>query len=201
MVAFIIARIDITDPEGAKSAYPKYVEAGGPSYAKHGGRFLVRGGAPQPVEGEGRARNVVIAFPDMAAALSHHGSDVYQGARHYRLPVSIGELVAVNGIAEPSPASDAKQGYWIARFDVRDAEAYRPYVGAAKPAFERHRARFLARGGEHQALEGLARARNVLIEFPSLDEALACWHSDEYQRAREHRLPVSTGEIVIVEGA
>ena len=56
------------------------------------------------------------------------------------------------------------------------------------------------RGGPSQAMEGQARERNVVIEFPSVQHALDCWASDAYQKAREHRLPVSTGEIVIVEG-
>ena len=39
------------------------------------------------------------------------------------------------------------KGYWIARIDVRDPEPYKNYVAAAKPAFERFAANFLARGG------------------------------------------------------
>ena len=40
------------------------------------------------------------------------------------------------------------KAYWIAHVDVRDPERYKDYVAAARPAFERHGARFLARGGE-----------------------------------------------------
>lgn len=201
MPAFIVTRVDITDSEGAKLAYPRYVEEAAPAYARHGARFLVRGGTAHAVEGQGRARNVVTALPDMAAGRAWHGSEIYQAARRHRLAVAEGEMVLLEGAAEPGPASEGRKGYWIARIDVRDPPAYQPYVDTAKPAFERFGARFLARGGAFEALEGEARARNVLIEFASTDQALACWHSDEYQRAREHRLPVSTGEIVIVEGA
>jgi uncharacterized protein (DUF1330 family) len=92
------------------------------------------------------------------------------------------------------------KAYWIARVDVRDPEVYKQYVETAKPAFERHGAKFLARGGRTEALQGTARARNVLIEFPSMEEAVACWNSPEYTKAREIRGPVSTGEFVLVEG-
>ena len=92
------------------------------------------------------------------------------------------------------------KGYWIARYDVRDPETYKDYVEAGKPAFAEFGARFLARGGPSQGMEGEARARNVIIEFPSYQAALDCWNSPVYQAARQHRLPVSTGEIVIVEG-
>jgi uncharacterized protein (DUF1330 family) len=92
------------------------------------------------------------------------------------------------------------KAYWIARVDVHDPETYKLYVETAKPAFERHNAKFLARGGRTEAVQGAARGRNVLIEFASMDEALACWNSPEYTRAQEIRSKVSTGEFVLVEG-
>ncbi len=90
--------------------------------------------------------------------------------------------------------------YWIARVDVSDPETYKKYVETAKPAFVRHQANFLARGGKTEVLEGKARARNVLIEFPSMEEALACYNSPEYTAARKIRQTVSEGEFVLVEG-
>ena len=92
------------------------------------------------------------------------------------------------------------KAYWIARVDVRDPETYKRYVETATPAFQRHKAKFLARGGRTEVLEGAARARNVIIEFPSLEEAHACYHSPEYTAARAIRQPVSDGEFVLVEG-
>ncbi|PRD44268.1 DUF1330 domain-containing protein [Phyllobacterium phragmitis] len=92
------------------------------------------------------------------------------------------------------------KGYWIARVDVRDAERYKDYVSTAKPAFERYGAKFLARGGTAHAVEGTGRARNVVIEFPSLQAALDCYNSPEYQAAKAIRQTVADGEIVIMEG-
>jgi uncharacterized protein (DUF1330 family) len=93
------------------------------------------------------------------------------------------------------------KAYWIARVDVRDPETYKSYVETAKPAFARHQAKFLARGGRTEVLEGKARARNVIIEFPSMEEALACYNSPEYTAARAIRQTVSDGEFVLVESA
>jgi uncharacterized protein (DUF1330 family) len=90
--------------------------------------------------------------------------------------------------------------YWIARVDVSDPETYKKYVETGKPAFERHNAKFLARGGRTEVLEGKGRARNVVIEFPSMEEALACYNSPEYTAARAIRRTVSEGEFVLVEG-
>ncbi|MFN7101175.1 MAG: DUF1330 domain-containing protein [Pseudorhizobium sp.] len=92
------------------------------------------------------------------------------------------------------------KGYWIARVDVRDAERYKDYVATAKPAFERFGANFLARGGHFTELEGQARTRNVVIEFPSLQAAVDCYNSPEYQAAAKIRQEVADAEMVVVEG-
>ncbi|KJF75272.1 DUF1330 domain-containing protein [Agrobacterium arsenijevicii] len=92
------------------------------------------------------------------------------------------------------------KGYWIARVDVRDNERYKDYVSTAKPAFERFGANFLARGGALTELEGKARARNVIIEFPSVQHAIDCYNSPEYQVAAKIRQEVADAEMMIVEG-
>ncbi|MEQ8296067.1 MAG: DUF1330 domain-containing protein [Nitratireductor sp.] len=92
------------------------------------------------------------------------------------------------------------KAYWIAHVDVRDPERYKDYVATAKPAFERYGAKFLARGGTYEAMEGRERARNVVIEFPSLQAARECYNSPEYQAAKAIRVTVADAEMVIVEG-
>jgi uncharacterized protein (DUF1330 family) len=92
------------------------------------------------------------------------------------------------------------KGYWIARVTVNTPDDYPNYVETAKPAFQKYGARFLARGGRSEAVEGPGRARNVLIEFDSYEQALACYRSPEYQEAVKIRQRAADGEIVIVEG-
>ncbi|MBI1622809.1 DUF1330 domain-containing protein [Aquamicrobium zhengzhouense] len=92
------------------------------------------------------------------------------------------------------------KGYWVAHVDVRDPERYKDYVATAKPAFERYGAKFLARGGEYQAMEGTGRSRNVVIEFPSMQAALDCYNSEEYQAAKAIRITVADAEMVIIDG-
>jgi uncharacterized protein (DUF1330 family) len=92
------------------------------------------------------------------------------------------------------------KGYWIARVDVTNPDAYKKYVEGTVEAFEKYGARFLARGGRTQALEGVARARNVVTEFDSLELAVACYNSPEYQRAKAFRDGAAEAEIVVVEG-
>lgn len=92
------------------------------------------------------------------------------------------------------------RGYWIANVEVRDATAYEGYKAANAAVFARYGARFLVRGGAQEVVEGSARSRTVVIEFPSLEAARACWESPEYQAARQLRLPVSEGSLVIIGG-
>ncbi len=93
------------------------------------------------------------------------------------------------------------KGYWIARVDVENAGRYPDYVAAAKPAFEKYNANFLVRGGKTHQLEGEGRGRNVVIEFASVQDALDCYNSPEYQAAKAIRLTASTADMMIVEGA
>lgn len=92
------------------------------------------------------------------------------------------------------------KGYWIARVDIADMEQYKRYIAANGAVFAKYGARFLVRGGRYENPEGTSRARNAVIEFPSYDAAVECWHSPEYQAAMALRTPVSTGDLVIVDG-
>lgn len=93
------------------------------------------------------------------------------------------------------------KGYWIVRVSVKDAERYPEYLTAARPAFEKYGANFIVRGGTSLAMEGEARPRNVVVEFESYEQALACYRSPEYQRAKAVRQKYADADFVIVEGA
>ena len=92
------------------------------------------------------------------------------------------------------------KGYWIPHIDVRDPEGYKGYMAATPPAHAKYHGVALVRGGRMEVVEGRARARVVLREFPDYAAALACYRSPEYQSARPLRLANSTGDFVIVEG-
>ena len=92
------------------------------------------------------------------------------------------------------------KGYWIARVDVTDPESYQKYVAANAAPFAKYGARFVIRGGQFEAVEGAARARNVVLEFPSYQAALECYRSPEYADAMALRLDASEADILIIEG-
>lgn len=92
------------------------------------------------------------------------------------------------------------KAYWIGRVSVTDAESYPEYIRAATPVYEQFGAKFLVRGGAVENLEGLNRERNVVIEWPDLETALAAYNSPEYQAARAIRQRCADSDIIIVEG-
>ncbi len=90
--------------------------------------------------------------------------------------------------------------YWIGRVKVTDEAAYGEYAKRGRRAIVKLGGRFLARGGNCVSLEGDEFPRGVLIEFPSLDQAVACYNSKEYQEAWDFQKNAATREVCIVEG-
>jgi uncharacterized protein (DUF1330 family) len=92
------------------------------------------------------------------------------------------------------------KGYWIVRVDITDQEKYRAYIAANAEPLKKYGARFLVRAGRFENPEGTSRPRNAVIEFPTYDAALECWKSPAYQQALKLRQPVSTADLIIIEG-
>lgn len=92
------------------------------------------------------------------------------------------------------------KGYWMVHVDVSDLEVFKHYAAATPPVLAKFGARFLARAGKHESAEGAGRSRNTIIEFPSYQAALDCYHSEEYQALRRLRQDAGHMDIVVVEG-
>ena len=90
--------------------------------------------------------------------------------------------------------------YLVARVDVHDMEQYKQYTALSPAAIGAFGGEFIVRGGRYAGVEGASRERNVVIEFPDYDAALACYNSPEYAAAREIRQAIADGEITVVEG-
>lgn len=92
------------------------------------------------------------------------------------------------------------KAYWINTFtEIRDEERLAAYVELAGPAMRAAGGRFLARGNPQHALEGATLLRTTLIEFPSVDAALAAYRSDGYQEALRALGDGAAREIRIIE--
>jgi uncharacterized protein (DUF1330 family) len=91
--------------------------------------------------------------------------------------------------------------YVIGNVTVKDPVRYEDYRRLVTPTVERYGGRFIVRGGKIEALEGDWRpSRLVILEFPSVEQARAWWHSPEYTEAKAIRQATSEGTLLIVEG-
>jgi uncharacterized protein (DUF1330 family) len=94
MTAYFVAEIEVTDPAG----YAAYAQAVPELTARFGGRYLVRGGTVEPLEGGwSPKRLIVIAFDDVASAQAWYRSPEYQAILPLRLAAPTGKCVIVEG--------------------------------------------------------------------------------------------------------
>ena len=93
--------------------------------------------------------------------------------------------------------------YWVARSKVNNPEQYKRYTDLVPAIIQKFGGKIMARGGKFKILEGPEKFhRFIVIEFPSLEQAVACHDSPEYQQASAFRKKDGAGEVelVIVEG-
>ncbi len=91
---YILAEIEITDAE----AYPRYAQHVAPLVEKYGGRYLVRGGNPQTIEGERDLKRVaLLEFPSIEQAKAFYYSPEYQAVAQYRWVAAKSELFLLQG--------------------------------------------------------------------------------------------------------
>lgn len=92
MPAYVLADIEVTDPD----AYEDYKRLSSAAAEKYGGRFVVRGGKTEALEGDwATGRFVMIEFADGEAARRWYDSPEYAEARAVRQRASTGRLLLV----------------------------------------------------------------------------------------------------------
>ena len=92
--------------------------------------------------------------------------------------------------------------YWVARAKITDPVQYKKYTDRVPEIIAHHGGKILARGGRYQINEGPHDFhRFVVIEFPTLEQGVACFESPEYQNAAAfRRAGGGLVENVIVDG-
>jgi uncharacterized protein (DUF1330 family) len=98
-LGYWIGHVDVTEPEG----YKAYMAADMAPIGQYGGRFLVRGGTFEQLEGSMRSRTVVLEFPSYDAALACYRSAEYQSAAALRKGKAEFDLVICEGYDGPQP--------------------------------------------------------------------------------------------------
>ncbi len=94
MPAYLIANIAVTNPDG----YKEYAAQTQAMAEKYGGRYLIKGGPCEYLEGQGPDRFAVVEFPDVAAAKAWQMSDEYQAIIGIRHANSTGTVAIVEGV-------------------------------------------------------------------------------------------------------
>lgn len=94
MAAYLIARIEVTDP----ARYVDYASQTVDVASKYGGKFLVKGGRMTRPESDGPERCAVIEFPDRAAAEAFYASPEYAAILPIALEASRRDVVIVDGV-------------------------------------------------------------------------------------------------------
>ncbi len=92
--------------------------------------------------------------------------------------------------------------YWLARCKINNPVEYKKYTDLVPGIIKKFDGKALARGGKYQIMEGSDRFhRFVVIEFPTLEHAVKCHQSPEYQAAAAFRRAPGVSEVeqVIVE--
>jgi len=93
------------------------------------------------------------------------------------------------------------KAYWIAIYkNLNNINNLKTYAEKATPAINKYNGKILVRGGKVETVEGNPSPRTVIIEFPNINEALKCYHSDEYQSAKKIAKGNFNRQIQIVEG-
>jgi uncharacterized protein (DUF1330 family) len=93
--------------------------------------------------------------------------------------------------------------YWIAHAKINDPVEYKKYTDQIPDIMKKYGGTVLARGGRFKIMEGPEKfPRHVVIEFPTFEQAVACFESQEYRDAAAYRRRNGVGEVenVIVEG-
>jgi uncharacterized protein (DUF1330 family) len=103
MPAYLVATVRVDDPE----TYKRYTALTPNIIAAHGGRFLVRGGPVETLEGEAfRERLVIVEFPSMEAARTFYDSPDYQAAMPFRTASARSVFLLAQGVADGPGAPD-----------------------------------------------------------------------------------------------
>lgn len=117
------------------------------------------------------------------------------------LAISVVAIVAANVISVARQSAKPPRAYVVAQIDVSNATQYGEYTKLTPDIIAKYGGRFVARGGRTATLEGPpAKARVVIIEFPSFDAAQQFYTSPEYTAARKVREGAASAQFIAVEG-
>jgi uncharacterized protein (DUF1330 family) len=197
MTAYLFATVELHDADGYeayKSTAPALIE-------KHGGRYIVRGGDNEVVEGAWpNGRIVVLEFPDIASANAFVDDPEYAPIAAIRHATATSHIWIVEG-PEGGANADGKHAYILGNIRMTDPDGYKPYADQVPAVMDAAQGVYLARGGTSRSVEGrMELDRLVIVAFDDMATARAFYDGDDYSAIKPIRIAASDSNIVIVEG-
>jgi uncharacterized protein (DUF1330 family) len=122
--------------------------------------------------------------------------------RHYEALLDRRARIRFYKAANMSREETSMPAYWVARSKINDPVEYKKYTDLVPGIIAKFGGKVLARGGKFQIMEGPDKFhRFIVIEFPTLEQGVACFTSPEYDKAAAFRRS-GAGEVetIMVEG-
>jgi uncharacterized protein (DUF1330 family) len=197
MTAYLIAMMNVHDGAG----YEEYKEKVPAIIAKHGGKYVVRGGAVDVVEGAWPGERVaMLEFPDYSAAQAFIADPDYQPIAAIRHNTATSHIWLVDGVPD-GPTADGMRGFILGRVRIDDPNSYKIYAEQVPGVLADLGGTYLARGGACEAAEGgMDLDRIVIVGFADVAAAHNFHKSEAYAPLLTIRANASDSNIVIVEG-
>jgi uncharacterized protein (DUF1330 family) len=121
-----------------------------------------------------------------------------------RHPLHCGSIFGASGkIGRRVNREKLMPAYWVARAKINNPVEYKKYTDLVPAILAKYGGKVLARGGRFQVMEGPQKfIRFVVIEFPTFEKGVACFQSDEYNKAAAFRRQNGAGEVetIMVDG-
>lgn len=193
MTAHFLVEVETTNPD-LMAEYRKHTPG---LVARFGGRFTVRGGATETVEGDWQPPRIVfIEFPDMAALKTFHTCDAYKPVLKMRLDAGRSRAVAAEGEAcAPSHA------FLMVDFTVTDAGKLAAYREQVPALVAQHGGRYVVRTDKAETIEGdWHPERLTVVGFPDMAALRAFYFSDAYKPLHDLRVSATRSRAILVEG-
>ncbi len=197
MTAYLFATIDVHDAdryEDYKNTVPALIK-------KHGGRYIVRGGQRDVVEGKWPSgRIVLLEFPDWDSASAFVDDPAYEPVAAIRQATTTSHIWLVEGVGS-GPTADGMHAYILGNIHMTHPDRYTPYAEQVPAVLATSGGTYLARGGRSRSVEGgMHLDRLVVVAFADMDDARGFYDGDAYAPLIGIRQSASQSNIVIVEG-
>jgi len=197
MTAYLIATIDVHDADG----YEAYKDAVPALIAKHGGRYIVRGGERDVVEGSWPdGRIVVLEFPDWDSANAFADDPAYEPVAAIRHATTQSHIWIVEGVPGGATA-EGQHDYLLGEITMTNMDRYAPYAEQVPGVLADAGGTYLARGGQSRSVEGgKTLDRLVIVGFADTGACRAFHGGEAYAPLIRIRQSASVSNIVIAEG-